>query len=48
MLSEDEAKEFLRAIDVNSLNGLRYRALIGMMFYALGRVEDVLEMDCDP
>ena len=41
VLSEDGSKELLGPIDTNAQIGLRYRAHIGMMLYAFGRVEAV-------
>jgi site-specific recombinase XerD len=44
VLSSDEARALLEAIDVRTLVGLRDRALIGVMVYSFARVSAVLGM----
>jgi site-specific recombinase XerD len=44
VLGQDEARELLDSIDVSTVNGLRDRALIGMMVYTFGRVGAVIKM----
>ncbi len=47
VLSEDEARELLRSIDVSNLVGLRDRALIAVCLYSFARIEAALGMDVD-
>jgi site-specific recombinase XerD len=44
VLSVDEARALLDAIDTTSMVGLRYRALIGLMVYTFARVGAVIRM----
>jgi site-specific recombinase XerD len=44
VLTQDEARELLEAIDVSTVVGLRDRALIAMMIYTFGRVGAVIKM----
>ncbi len=45
VLTSDEARAMLAAIDTSSLTGLRDRALIGTMIYTFARIGAVLQMN---
>jgi site-specific recombinase XerD len=45
VLTTDEMKQLLEAIDTSSIVGLRDRALIATMFYSFARISAVLAMD---
>ena len=45
VLTADEARQLLNAIDIGSISGLRDRALIGVMVFSFARVSAVVGMD---
>jgi site-specific recombinase XerD len=47
VLSANEARELIDAIDITKLSGLRDRALIGVMVYSFGRVGAVVKMNVE-
>src|ERR1039458_1898636 len=47
VLTPEEARQLLDSIDVQSLSGLRDRALIGVMVFSFARVSAVVGMDAD-
>ncbi len=47
VLSSDEARQLLDSIDVNTISGLRDRALIGVMVFSFARVSAVVGMNVE-
>jgi site-specific recombinase XerC len=47
VLSADEARELIDAIDTAKLSGFRDRALIGVMVFSFGRVGAVVQMNVE-
>lgn len=47
VLSSDEARQLLDSINVNTISGLRDRALIGVMVFSFARVSAVVGMNVD-